>query len=259
MAGTTITFLGTGTSQGVPVIACGCAVCLSCDPRDKRLRSSVKVEHEGRVIVVDTGPDFRQQMLRSQTHRLDAVLYTHEHKDHVAGMDDVRPFNFIAGQHVHLYATERVENTLRREFHYAFGDDKYPGAPEITVHLISNKPFPAAGLEIIPIAAMHGNLPVTGFRMNGFTYLTDANHIESKELDKMKGSEILVINALRKEKHYSHFNLEEALDIIREVKPDKAFLTHLSHRFGTHDEISRILPENVFAAYDGLVIQTGIN
>lgn len=256
MAGLTVTFLGTGTSQGVPVIACTCSVCLSKDPRDSRLRSSVKVEHDGRVIVVDTGPDFRQQMLRSKTVRLDAVLYTHEHKDHVAGMDDVRPFNFIAEQHVHIYATEQVEIALRREFHYAFGENRYPGAPEITVHRIENKPFYAAGLEITPISAMHGNMPVTGFRMKDFTYLTDANYIEPAELDKMRGSEILVINALRREKHYSHFNLEEALKIIREVKPARAYLTHISHRLGKHEEISRLLPENVFAAYDGLIIQT---
>jgi phosphoribosyl 1,2-cyclic phosphate phosphodiesterase len=256
MSGLRITFLGTGTSQGVPVIACGCGVCQSTDEKDKRLRSSVKIEHAERVLVIDTGPDFRQQMLRSGTKRLDAVLYTHEHKDHLAGMDDVRPFNFIAQQHVHLYATERVEEALKREFYYAFGENKYPGAPEITVHRIENHTFHAGGLDILPIEAMHGSLPVMGFRMREFVYLTDANFIGADELDKMRGCKILVINALRLEKHYSHFNLEEALDIIREVKPEKAFLTHISHRFGKHDDISRLLPENVYAAYDGLILET---
>lgn len=256
MSGLRITFLGTGTSQGVPVIACGCGVCQSADEKDKRLRSSVKIEHAERVLVIDTGPDFRQQMLRSGTKRLDAVLYTHEHKDHLAGMDDVRPFNFIAQQHVHLYATERVEEALKREFYYAFGENKYPGAPEITVHRIENHIFHAGGLDILPIEAMHGSLPVMGFRMREFVYLTDANFIAADELDKMRGCKILVINALRLEKHYSHFNLEEALDIIREVKPEKAFLTHISHRFGRHDDISRLLPENVYAAYDGLILET---
>jgi phosphoribosyl 1,2-cyclic phosphate phosphodiesterase len=256
MSGLRITFLGTGTSQGVPVIACSCAVCLSSDDRDKRLRSSLKIEHEERVLVIDTGPDFRQQMLRSGTKRLDAVLYTHEHKDHLAGMDDVRPFNFIAQQHVHLYATERVELALKREFYYAFGENRYPGAPEITVHRMDNRPFHTAGLDVLPIEAMHGGIPVTGFRIRDFVYLTDANFIAAGELDKMRNCEILVINALRLEKHYSHFNLEEALDIIREVKPKKTFLTHISHRFGKHEEISRMLPAEVSPAYDGLLLET---
>ena len=256
MSGLRITFLGTGTSQGVPVIACGCGVCQSTDEKDKRLRSSVKIEHAERVLVIDTGPDFRQQMLRSETKRLDAVLYTHEHKDHLAGMDDVRPFNFIAQQHVHLYATERVEEALKREFYYAFGENKYPGAPEITVHRIANHAFHAGGLDILPIEAMHGGLPVTGFRIRDFVYLTDANFIAADELNKMRGCEILVINALRLEKHYSHFNLEEALEIINEVKPQKAFLSHISHRLGKHEDISRLLPENVYAAYDDLILET---
>lgn len=256
MSGLRITFLGTGTSQGVPVIACGCGVCLSTDEKDKRLRSSVKIEHAERVLVIDTGPDFRQQMLRSGTKQLDAVLYTHEHKDHLAGMDDVRPFNFIAQQHVHLYATKRVEEALKREFYYAFGENRYPGAPEITVHRIENDAFHAGGLDILPIEAMHGGLPVTGFRIRDFVYLTDANFIAADEMDKMRGCKILVINALRLDKHYSHFNLEEALEIIHEVKPEKAFLTHISHRLGKHEDMSRLLPENVYAAYDGLILET---
>lgn len=252
---TKITFLGTGTSQGVPVIACSCAICTSSDERDKRLRSSVKIEIGGKVIVIDSGPDFRTQMLRSRTERLDALLFTHEHKDHIAGMDDIRPFNFIAGQHIQVYATERVEHALRREFYYAFGENRYPGAPELTVKRIDIEPFTAAGIPIIPIQAMHAEMPVLGFRIGDFTYLTDANYLSDSELEKILGSKVFVINALRKEKHYSHFSLTEALQIIEKVKPGKAYLTHISHKLGLHADIEKELPKGIYAAYDNLQIE----
>lgn len=249
-----ITFLGTGTSQGVPVILCSCAVCRSADPRDRRLRSSVRIETDGKTLLIDTGPDFREQMLRSQTARIDAILYTHEHKDHIAGLDDVRPYNFLGGQHIHIYATEQVEAALQREFSYAFAKEKYPGVPELSIHRIANNEFEAAGIRVIPIAAMHAEMPVTGFRIGGFTYITDANFITDEELEKAQGSEVFVINALRREKHYSHFNLDEALELIRKVSPKQAYLTHISHRLGLHADLEKELPLHVTVAYDGMEI-----
>lgn len=249
-----ITFLGTGTSQGVPVILCSCAVCRSADPRDRRLRSSVRIETDGKTLLIDTGPDFREQMLRSQTARIDAILYTHEHKDHIAGLDDVRPYNFLGGQHIHIYATEQVEAALQREFSYAFAKEKYPGVPELSIHRIANNEFEAAGIRVIPIAAMHAEMPVTGFRIGGFTYITDANFITDEELEKAQGSDVFVINALRREKHYSHFNLDEALELIRKVNPKQAYLTHISHRLGLHADLEKELPPHVTVAYDGMDI-----
>lgn len=249
-----ITFLGTGTSQGVPVILCSCAVCSSADPRDRRLRSSVRIETDGKTLLIDTGPDFREQMLRSQTARIDAILYTHEHKDHIAGLDDVRPYNFLGGQHIHIYATEQVEAALQREFSYAFAKEKYPGVPELSIHRIANNEFEAAGIRVIPIAAMHSEMPVTGFRIGGFTYITDANFITDEELEKAQGSDVFVINALRREKHYSHFNLDEALELIRKVNPKQAYLTHISHRLGLHADLEKELPPHVTVAYDGMDI-----
>lgn len=249
-----ITFLGTGTSQGVPVILCTCAVCQSSDPRDKRLRASVKIEVDGKSIIIDTGPDFREQMLRSHTARIDAILYTHEHKDHIAGLDDVRPYNFIGGQHIDIYATEQVELALQREFSYAFAKEKYPGVPELSIHRITNNEFEAAGIRIIPIQAMHAQLPVMGFRIGNFCYITDANFILPEELEKAKQCDVFVLNALRREKHYSHFNLEEALSLVKEVAPKKAYLTHISHRLEKQADLEKELPENVFMAYDGLEI-----
>ena len=249
-----VTFLGTGTSQGVPVILCTCAVCSSSDKRDNRLRSSVKVEVDGKTIIIDTGPDFREQMLRSHTAKIDAILFTHEHKDHIAGLDDVRPYNFLGGQHIHVYATEQVEQALQREFSYAFAKEKYPGVPELSIHRIANNPFDAAGIHVTPIQAMHAELPVTGFRIGGFCYITDANFILPEELKKAEGCDVFVINALRREKHYSHYNFEEALALIHQVKPKRAYLTHISHRLGLHADIEKELPENVFIAYDGLEI-----
>lgn len=249
-----VTFLGTGTSQGVPVILCTCEVCTSADVRDKRLRSSVRVDAGGKTLVIDTGPDFRYQMLRSHTARIDAILYTHEHKDHIAGLDDIRPYNFLGGQHIHVYATQQVEEALQREFSYAFAAEKYPGVPELTIHHIANNRFEAAGIGVTPIRAMHAEMPVLGFRIGNFSYLTDVNSITGEELEKAGGSEVFVINALRREPHYSHFNLEEALEIIRKVNPQKAYITHISHRLGLHADLEKELPENVFVSYDGMEI-----
>lgn len=250
-----ITFLGTGTSQGVPLIACTCEVCTSEDPRDKRLRTSILVECEGISIVVDTGPDFRQQMLREKVKKLDAVVFTHEHKDHIAGLDDIRAFNFILKRKIDVYASDRVQDAIRREFAYIFSDTKYPGIPEIELHTIQNKPFEIQGLPIIPIEVLHYKLSVFAFRFGDFVYITDANAISQQEKKKIVGCKILVINALRRQAHVSHFTLQEALDLIAELKPEKAYLTHISHQLGKHSNIEKELPNGVFQAYDGLQIQ----
>jgi len=250
-----ITFLGTGTSQGVPVIACSCKVCLSSDVKDKRFRSSVLIEINNKSLVIDTGPDFRSQMLANNVQQLDAVLFTHEHKDHVAGLDDIRPFNFKQHAPIAVFASERVEQAIKREYHYIFAEKKYPGIPEISLNRIDLNPFNVwKDLKIIPIEVKHYLMPVLGFRINNFTYITDAKTIDSKEIDKIKGTEVLVINALRIEAHPAHFNLDEALLFIDLIKPKKAFLTHISHLFGTHNDIEKMLPENVFVSYDGLQI-----
>ena len=248
-----ITFLGTGTSQGVPVIACSCRICSSSDLKDKRYRSSVLIEIDNKALVIDTGPDFRSQMLANHVQRLDAVLFTHEHKDHVAGLDDIRPFNFKQQAPISVYASERVEQAIKREFHYIFAEKKYPGIPEITLHKIDLAPFTLfENIQIIPIEVKHYLMPVLGFRINNFTYITDAKTIAEKEIEKIKGTEVLVINALRIESHPAHFNLDEALQFIDLIKPKKAFLTHISHLFGTHKEIEQMLPKNVYVSYDGL-------
>lgn len=249
-----ITFLGTGTSQGVPVIACDCQVCASADPRDKRLRVAVLVETEGKVIVIDTGPDFRTQMLRAGVKHLDAVLLTHEHKDHVAGLDDVRAFNFKQQQAMDVYAHKRVHETLLREFYYAFGERKYPGVPLINLHEIENKPFTVSGIGIIPIEVMHYLLPVFGFRIGDFTYITDAKTISEKEKEKIKGSKILVVNALQKEAHISHFTLDEAIRFAAEINAERTYFTHMSHRLGKYEDVAGVLPPGVELAYDGLVL-----
>lgn len=248
-----ITFLGTGTSQGVPVIACYCRVCSNSDLKDKRYRSSVLIEIDKRAIIIDTGPDFRSQMLANHVQRLDAVLFTHEHKDHVAGLDDIRPFNFKQQAPISVYASDRVEQAIKREFHYIFAEKKYPGIPEIMLHKIDLEPFTLfENIQIIPIEVKHYLMPVLGFRINNFTYITDAKTIAEKEIEKIKGTEVLVINALRIESHPAHFNLDEALQFIDLIKPKKAFLTHISHLFGTHKEIEQMLPKNVYVSYDGL-------
>jgi phosphoribosyl 1,2-cyclic phosphate phosphodiesterase len=251
-----VTFLGTGTSQGVPVITCECEVCKSADKHDKRLRVSVLLEVDKQVILIDTGPDFRYQMLRADVKKLDAVLYTHEHKDHVAGLDDVRAFNYKQQAEVDIYAHQRVQNALKREFHYIFSGDNYPGIPRLRLNnIIEGEPFQAAGIDIIPISVMHHQLPVFGFRIGDFTYITDAKIISPQEKEKIKGSKILVINALQKEKHISHFTLNEALEFAAEIGANKTYLTHISHKLGTHAEVSKQLPEGIFLAYDGLELE----
>ena len=251
-----VTFLGSGTSQGVPVIACDCAVCTSANQYDKRLRVSILIEMQGKTIVIDTGPDFRYQMLRAGVKKLDAILYTHEHKDHVAGLDDVRAFNYVQGSAVDIYAHKRVQNALKNEFHYVFSGNNYPGIPRLKLNTIEDgQPFQASGIDVIPISVMHFQLPVLGFRIADFTYITDANLITAAEKSKIKGSDVLVINALQKEKHISHFTLEEALELAAEIGAKKTYLTHISHRLGAHDEVSEQLPAGVFLAYDGLELE----
>ncbi|MFD1553804.1 MBL fold metallo-hydrolase [Putridiphycobacter roseus] len=247
-----ITFLGTGTSQGVPVIACQCAVCLSTNSKDKRLRSSIMIGVGDKNIVVDTGPDFRQQMLRENVQHLEAILFTHGHKDHVAGMDDIRAFNYAAKADMPVYANEETEVALKREFYYVFSGDNYPGIPKVLLNRVDLTPFELFGKTIIPIGVMHYKMPVTAYRIDDFTYITDANFISPAEKEKIKGTEVLVVNALRLTPHISHFTLAEALALIEEINPKKAYLTHVSHLLGKHDEVSKLLPPNVEVAYDGL-------
>ncbi|MBN1598786.1 MAG: MBL fold metallo-hydrolase [Bacteroidales bacterium] len=249
-----ITFLGTGTSQGVPVIACECNVCQSNDSKDKRLRSSVMIETKGRIFIIDTGPDFRQQMLRNNVTDITSIIFTHEHKDHVAGLDDVRAFNFKLKKHIRVYAEERVQNALKHEFAYVFADNKYPGVPQIEINLIENKPFEIDGIKIIPVRVYHHLLPVLGFRIGNFAYLTDVKTVPEEEKSKLKNLDVLVLTALRKEEHISHMNLSEALQFTREIKPNRTYLTHLSHRFGLHEQEEKLLPGNVMIAYDNLTV-----
>lgn len=251
-----ITFLGTGTSQGVPVIACPCPVCRSANQKDKRLRTSVFVEEENKKIIIDTGPDFRQQMLRADIKELDAILYTHEHKDHIAGLDDVRAFNFVNQRPVDVYLEERVIPAIKREFSYIFAENKYPGIPQINLNTIDNFAFEAGGIKIIPIRAFHYRLPVLGFRIKDFTYITDANYLPEEEKEKIIGSQFIVINALRKQKHISHFSLQEAVKLINEFGPRRGYITHISHQMGLHEEVQKELPPNILLAYDGLNIDT---
>ena len=248
------TFLGTGTSQGIPVIACKCETCQSNDPLDDRLRASILISIGNKNIVVDTGPDFRQQMLANDVKMVDAVLFTHEHKDHISGMDDIRAYNFRAKKPMDIYATKQVQEALKREYHYVFMEKSYPGIPQVNLHTITDEPIELFGEKIIPIDVMHYNLPVKAFRVRDFTYITDANYVSEKEFEKLKGTEVLVINALRKEKHISHFNLEEALAFIDRLGPKKAYLTHISHLMGKHAEVSKLLPDGVEIAHDGLEV-----
>lgn len=250
-----LTFLGTGTSQGVPVIACDCDVCLSPDFRDKRLRSSVIITINNLNYLIDCGPDFRQQMLREKVQDIRAILFTHEHKDHIAGMDDVRAFNFKHQKDMDVYCDMNVQKALLREFPYVFSDNRYPGVPEVNIHQInSNKAFNIDGNLFTPIRVMHYKLPVLGFRVNDLTYLTDAKTISRKEIEKIKGTRVLVVNALRISQHISHFNLKEALGFINEIKPEVAYLTHVSHLMGRTEDVEKKLPEKVMLAYDGLKV-----
>ncbi|MEZ4856019.1 MAG: MBL fold metallo-hydrolase [Gelidibacter sp.] len=250
-----ITFLGTGTSQGIPVIGSEHPVCLSENPKDKRLRVSVLVEWNHCTCVVDCGPDFRQQMLNAKCSQLDAILFTHEHADHTAGLDDIRPFYFRQGD-IPIYAHQRVLEALKLRFAYIFEThNKYPGAPGVTAYEIKNEAFKLGGINVIPINGMHHNLQVFGFRFKDFAYLTDMKTVEKEEIEKLKGVKILVVNALREKEHMSHFNLTEALEFVKKVNPEKAYLTHISHYLGFHDEVQQKLPENVFLAYDNLQIE----
>jgi phosphoribosyl 1,2-cyclic phosphate phosphodiesterase len=247
-----IKFLGTGTSQGIPIIGSNHPVCLSTDEKDKRLRVSVLVEWDAYTYVIDCGPDFRYQMLRANCSKIDGILFTHEHTDHVIGMDDIRPFFFRQGD-IPIYAHKRVLKALHKRFEYIFETkDRYPGAPSVIEHVITNSPFMLQELEVTPINVMHGALQVFGFRFKDFAYLTDVKTIESIELEKLKGVKVLVVNALRIKPHYSHFNLEEALQFIKHVNPERAYLTHISHLLGFHEEVQQTLPKNVYLAYDNL-------
>lgn len=251
-----VTFLGTGTSQGVPVIACHCAVCRSEDSKNKRLRSSVLIETGKKVLVIDTGPDFRQQMLRAGVEELDAVLFTHEHKDHIAGLDDIRAFNFKQHSPVPIYCSARVLEALKREYHYAFSEQRYPGVPQMHVHVINREPFKAAGqVDITPVEVMHFKLPVLGFRIEDFTYITDAKSISPREKEKIKGSRVLVLNALQQDKHISHLTLQEAITLAGEIGAERTYLTHISHKMGLHQQVAGQLPEGIQLAYDGLSVE----
>ncbi len=249
-----VTFLGTGTSQGIPVIGSNHPVCMSLDPKDNRLRVSVLVEWNDYTYVIDCGPDFRQQMLTNNVSKIDGILFTHEHSDHVAGLDDIRPFFFNQGD-IPIYAHQRVLDTLRNRFEYVFvTEDKYPGAPGVKEHVIENTPFKLGDLDVVPINTFHNRVQVFGFRLNQFAYLTDVKTIEDSEIDKLKGVKVLVVNALREKPHHSHFNLEEAIAFIQKVKPQKAYLTHISHYMGFHEEVQQRLPDNIYLAYDNLQI-----
>jgi len=250
-----ITFLGTGTSQGVPVITCSCDICTSSNPKDNRLRTSIIIESEKATVVVDTGPDFRYQMLRAKVKTLSAIVYTHEHKDHTAGLDDIRAFNYSENRKTKIYAHPRVQQAIKREFSYIFSDVKYPGIPKLEFIDIDKEKFIIDDIEMQPIEVMHYRLPVLGFRIKDFVYITDAKTIDEKEIQKIQNCKILVLNALQIEPHISHFTLEEALEMIARIKPETAYLTHISHRLGKHNEISSELPKNVFLAYDGLVLE----
>ena len=247
-----VTFLGTGTSQGVPVIACECEVCRSLDFRDKRLRVSVHLQIGDTSLIIDSGPDFRQQVLRERIKTLDALLFTHEHKDHTAGMDDIRSYNFRLKKDMPIYGRDTVIEQLKREFNYIFSDFKYPGVPRVEINVIENKPFTVQGIEVIPVEVLHYRLPVFGFRIGDFTYITDANFIAEEELQKIRGSKVIVLNALQKEDHISHFTLAQAVALLEELKPEKGFLTHISHKLGLHTEVERELPPFIRLGYDGL-------
>jgi len=250
-----VTFLGTGTSQGVPFIGCPCAVCTSADKRDNRLRTSVWIDAPEASIVIDAGPDFRYQMLRAGVKQLDAIVFTHGHKDHIAGLDDVRAYNYHLQKHIPVYATAATQENLKREYAYIFQEKSYPGIPQISLHTIQHDtPFYINGLKITPIRVMHYMLEVLGFRINDFTYITDANFIAPEELDKARKSRVFVLNALRHEQHISHYTLAQAMEIARESAATDTYFTHISHQLGLHTDVSEMLPDNMHLAYDGLTL-----
>jgi len=249
-----ITFLGTGTSSGIPMIACNCEVCTSTDKKDNRLRASILVQSSTTTIVVDTTPDFRYQMLREKVKKIDAVLFTHPHKDHIAGLDDIRAFNYFQQSSINIYANTLTQEALKKEFSYIFAEKKYPGIPEIDLRTIDRQPFVIGDITIIPIPVWHLHMPVLGFRFGDFTYITDANKIEAEERKKITGSKIMVLNALREKKHISHFNLAEAIEIIQQLKVPEAYFIHLSHQIGKHQDVEKNLPAGIHLAYDGMVL-----
>ncbi|TAF93205.1 MAG: MBL fold metallo-hydrolase [Cytophagia bacterium] len=247
-----ITFLGTGTSSGVPLIGCNCAVCSSLDYRDQRLRTSVHLEINGKSFVIDTSPDFRQQMLRAGIKHLDAVLFTHQHKDHIAGLDDVRAYNFFQGSDMPIYARDEVLTQLQIEFAYVFAEKRYPGIPRLQLNEIKNEPFEIEGVSFLPIDVMHHLMPVFGFRVGRFAYITDVNHISESEQTKLQNLDVLVLGALQRQSHISHYNLNQALEIVAQIQPKRAYFTHISHRMGLQRDLDIELPPHVRLAYDGL-------
>ena len=249
-----ITFLGTGTSQGIPMIASNDPVCLSTDPKDNRLRSSILISWNDVAYVIDCGPDFRQQMLREKVQLVNGVLFTHEHADHTAGLDDLRPFCYKIGE-MPIYLNKRTLKSLEQRFQYIFSkENRYPGAPSVQPNLIDKKPFLVDDIEVLPIEVLHGNLPVTAYRIQDFAYLTDVKSIVNSEKEKLKNLDVLVVNALRIDEHPTHFNLQEALEFVEEIKPKKTYFTHISHKLGFYKDVSKVLPKNVFLAFDGLKI-----
>ncbi len=250
-----ITFLGTGTSLGVPIIGCDCAVCRSADPHDKRTRSSLLIETQGRTFVIDTGPDFRSQCLINNVRHIDAVLITHPHRDHLAGLDDIRPFCYLQRQDIPVYGSKLSCDAIRHDYSYCFANPKYPGVPDIELHEIADQPFRVCGVEFVPFTVMHAKMAVTGYRTGDFTYITDASLIPGESIDKIRGTKHLVVNALRIEPpHPSHFTLPQALDFIAETAPDEAYITHIGHAIG-HKQAQAALPPNVHLAYDGLTLE----
>jgi phosphoribosyl 1,2-cyclic phosphate phosphodiesterase len=250
-----ITFLGTGTSSGVPLIGCNCTQCTSVNKKDKRLRTSIKIESSTTTIVIDTTPDFRYQMLRTKTIKLDACVFTHPHKDHLGGLDDVRAYNFFSNQPMPLYANSFTAEAIKKELYYAFSDKQYPGVPKLQLHEFNDECFTIGDITLQPIKVWHLNMPVVGFRIGDFTYITDANKIEEQELQKIVGSKILVLNALRRQPHISHFTLQEAIDLSIQLKIPEVYFTHISHQLGLHDEVNDELPSHIQLAYDGLTLE----
>ncbi len=250
-----VRFLGTGTSQGVPVLACPCDVCHSSHPRDKRLRASVLIETKGKIFTIDAGPDFRYQLLRENITQLDAILITHDHKDHIGGLDDVRSFNYLFQKRMDIYATAHDQESIKKDFRYAFTDHKYPGVPAFKLHTVTGKPFTINDVSVTPLPALHLNLEVMGYRIGDFAYLTDTNYIPPSTMALLLDCKVIVLNALRKEKHISHYNLEEAVSILEFLRPQKAYLTHISHLMGFHHEVEKELPGFIHLAHDGLRLE----